>query len=263
MRCLFCKEDSQSSRSVEHILPESIGNVSHTLPQGVVCDGCNNYFARKVEKPFLECPPIALLRFEQAVPSKRGRVPSCNGILLPSAPAVLTRAPHGKPGMAMEVSEPAIRQILRAGKGTIIVPASGDGLPDGPVLSRFLAKAALEAMALRLVERSGGIEYLVDHAGLYALRDHARRGATLLWPVSVRRIYDANRVWSTESGELYQVAHEFDILKTDSDEWFFILALFGLELAMNFGGPEIAGYKRWLEEKSGASPLYSGKNATA
>jgi hypothetical protein len=54
MRCIFCKNDSSNSKSVEHIIPESLGNTTRTLPKGVVCDTCNNYFARKVEKPFLE-----------------------------------------------------------------------------------------------------------------------------------------------------------------------------------------------------------------
>lgn len=54
MRCFFCKEDSSSSKSIEHIVPESIGNKAFTLPCGYVCDKCNNYLAREVEKPFLE-----------------------------------------------------------------------------------------------------------------------------------------------------------------------------------------------------------------
>jgi hypothetical protein len=40
-----------------------------------------------------------------------------------------------------------------------------------------------------------------------------------------------------------------------------VLAVFGLELAINYGGPEIEGYTRWLEANGGTSPLYSGKNA--
>ena len=44
MRCLFCKQDSSSTKSVEHIIPESIGNKTLILPLGYVCDKCNNYF---------------------------------------------------------------------------------------------------------------------------------------------------------------------------------------------------------------------------
>ena len=52
----FCNKDSSTSRSVEHIIPESFGNTDHVLPVGVVCDACNQYFARKVERQILESP---------------------------------------------------------------------------------------------------------------------------------------------------------------------------------------------------------------
>jgi hypothetical protein len=67
MRCIFCKKDGTTSVSKEHIIPESLGNTLHTLPLGVVCDTCNDYFAREVEKPFLESEPVRSLRFEQAI----------------------------------------------------------------------------------------------------------------------------------------------------------------------------------------------------
>jgi hypothetical protein len=79
--CLFCKKESSASRSQEHIIPESLGNTKHVLPAGVVCDQCNNYFSREVEKPFLESAAVTLLRFHQAIPNKRGRVPAINGIV--------------------------------------------------------------------------------------------------------------------------------------------------------------------------------------
>jgi hypothetical protein len=61
---------------VEHIVPESLGNVEHVLPVGTVCDCCNQYFARKVERQLLESPMFRLLRANMAVPNKRGRIPT-------------------------------------------------------------------------------------------------------------------------------------------------------------------------------------------
>ena len=46
------KDPSTNSRSKEHIVPQSLGGTEHILPPGVVCDKCNNYFSRAVEKPF-------------------------------------------------------------------------------------------------------------------------------------------------------------------------------------------------------------------
>ncbi len=36
-----------------------------------VCDGCNNYLARKVEAPFMEAPYTKAARFEMQIPNKR------------------------------------------------------------------------------------------------------------------------------------------------------------------------------------------------
>jgi len=73
MRCIFCKCDSFDSKSVEHIIPESLGNKTIILRPGIVCDKCNKYFARKVDKPFLDHEGIRILRFEEGVLNKRGR----------------------------------------------------------------------------------------------------------------------------------------------------------------------------------------------
>lgn len=260
MRCLFCKLDSSASCSVEHIIPESLGNLSHTLPVGVVCDGCNNYLAREVEKPFLECAAMTLLRFHQEVPSKKGRVPPATAILAPGIPAVVRRHPKSEFRASVELPPTAIDQILRAKKGTLILPAEAH-LPAGPVVSRFLAKVALEAMAQRLLEQTEGLAYLVAETQLDSIRYHARRCDIQEWPFHSRRIYDTNAKWFDETGAEVQLVHEFDILKTDWDEWFFVLVLFGLELVINYGGPEIDGYSRWLREHDQISPLYWGKNA--
>lgn len=75
MRCIFCKADTATSRSAEHIIPESLGNDQHILPIGVVCDGCNNYFARKVEHPVLDSEMFRLIRGDMQIPNKRGIIP--------------------------------------------------------------------------------------------------------------------------------------------------------------------------------------------
>ncbi|MBO5921575.1 MAG: hypothetical protein J6Q48_04230, partial [Bacteroidaceae bacterium] len=47
MKCIFCKQESTNAKSVEHIIPETLGNKTFVLPLGMVCDQCNNYFSRK------------------------------------------------------------------------------------------------------------------------------------------------------------------------------------------------------------------------
>ena len=74
MRCIFCGNDSSTSRSVEHIVPASFGNSISTLPKGIVCDKCNNYFARKIESPFLNSEAVLQLRQELEIQNRDGKV---------------------------------------------------------------------------------------------------------------------------------------------------------------------------------------------
>lgn len=260
MRCLFCKRASDASKSKEHILPESLGNSLHTLPPRIVCDSCNNYFSREVEKPFLESEAIRSLRFAEALPSKRGRIPQLDAILTPiGSPAIVTR--HNREPLVTDVLVPAdaLPKIAEIRTGELIF-AAPPGFPIGTIMSRFLAKCALEAMVWRLLSVPGGAEYLIDEKQLDPIRDHARKGYTPIWPYHVRSLYPSNKPWVEKSGRVVQVMHEFDVLATDWGEWFFVMAIFGREFAINYGGPEIDGYERWLRENGNASPLYTGKN---
>ena len=54
------------------------------------------------------------------------------------------------------------------------------------------------------------------------------------------------------------MVHVFDILWTTQSELFLVVAIFGYELAINYGGPEIDGYIRWLSENTNVSQLYHG-----
>ena len=258
MRCIFCKEISARSRSTEHIIPESLGNRRHVLPPGVVCDRCNNYFARKVEKPFLESPSLRSLRFHQSIENKKGRVPSVAALISPNFPATLTRFPRHNIMSAL-VSPEALVEIAKSRDGYLVV--SNGAPPASQVLSRFLAKVALESMAARVVQFAEGLAYICDESQLDSLREHARCGRIAHWPVHARRIYNPDATIVGPGGTREQIMHESDFLVTPSSEWYFVLALLGLELAINLGGPEIKGYEEWLAQNNRASILYSGKNA--
>ena len=82
MKCIFCKKASSNSKSVEHIIPESLGNKNHILSKGIVCDSCNQYFATKIEKPLLESPYFVNVRSRNIIKSKKGRVPMDTGFII-------------------------------------------------------------------------------------------------------------------------------------------------------------------------------------
>jgi hypothetical protein len=259
MRCIFCRTNSSGSRSVEHVIPESLGNKRHVLRPGIVCDKCNNYFARKVEKPFLDLPSIRTLRFHQLIESKNGSVPPIVGAITPGFPARVTRLPRHDLTSIL-VSPRALTEIAQSKSAQLILPREIP-IPVGQVTSRFMAKIALESMAARLAQFPEGLAYICNETQLDPLRDHARRGRIPQWPVKTRRIYDADAAVMGPHGALVQIVHESDFLVTPAGEWYFVLALFGLEFAINLGGPEISGYEQWLTEHNHASVLYSDRNA--
>ncbi|MFI1739526.1 HNH endonuclease [Streptomyces sioyaensis] len=256
MLCLFCKKESGGSRSVEHIVPESLGNTTGTLPPGVVCDKCNNYFALKVEKPLLEDPAIVSLRFHQAVPSKKRRIPPLSGIVGPGFPVTVYRHFDGPTAGVIDIATEAFQWMAGSeGKTVLSLPNPSDEWNE-VLVSRFMAKAALESMASRLLDSPEGLSSLVDEVQLDPIREYARYDKGNLWPVSMRRIYEADKAWGDSTGEVVQRVWEWDFLHTDRGEVYFVLALFGIEFSINLGGPVVEGYRMWLEENFGRSPLY-------
>lgn len=142
MRCLFCKGDSSASRSREHIVPESLGNNEHVLEPGIVCDRCNNYFARNVEKPLLDSLYFKERRFSAVVPNKRGHVVPLDGFHLNSGTRVQIHTDS-----SAEISIRAhpdaeeaifIKTLLENSQTTLIFPIASP--PEERVLARFIGK---------------------------------------------------------------------------------------------------------------------------
>lgn len=73
MLCLFCDSNGPFS-TVEHIIPESLGNDDLVL-KGHVCDGCQRYFGKEVERFVLEKSPIAFWRTLLGITTKKGKLP--------------------------------------------------------------------------------------------------------------------------------------------------------------------------------------------
>jgi hypothetical protein len=60
--------------TVEHIIPESLGNTEDILI-GVVCDKCQNYFGKEVESYVLSKSPFAFWRVLYNIKNKKGKTP--------------------------------------------------------------------------------------------------------------------------------------------------------------------------------------------
>ena len=270
MRCVFCKTNSDASISKEHIVPESLGNIDHVLPHGWVCDGCNNYIALKVEKPFLESFYGRASRAMQEIPSKKGRIPPRIGFHPKSRTKIeIFRAEDGS-GWCVGAAEGEdekrwVQSFLNMPKGdhgSFWMPDAG--LPEADyTTSRFIAKIGFEALVFRGLKIQGWNDEIVDKPELDELRRYVRTGCpNKIWPISIRQIYPPDFLFIDVQHEPHEKLHEFmihHIPSTSGEEYYAVVAIFGVEYAINLGGPELEGYQTWLKQHGNRSPLFDAK----
>ena len=258
MKCIFCKVDTTNDRSIEHILPESLGNTEHWLPAGIVCDKCNNYFAIKIEKPLLESSYFKLNRGSQEIFNKRGRLPSVPAVFLSKSDGFGAHLSTYGDSFYFQEDKDIVKLQNLSNKNTTfkLVMQLPPEYPEPNSMDRLLAKVALEALAYKAINHSLPLDEIVDHDTLDPLRSFARYGNGKGWNYHQRSLYDINKVWQdTDTNELYQCLHEFDFLYTKDQELYFVLIIFGIEYAINMGDTDIAGYITWLKEHDDKSPL--------
>ena len=253
-RCIFCGCDSSCSKSVEHIVPESFGNKSAFLRKGIVCDKCNNYFARKVEQPFLESEPIRKLRQELQLENKKGKTiedyqyPKIgdNQVKQVSANNFLIYSTEVKTEKELETLVQEYQQYLLQSDRLFF--------EENIYLSRLLAKMALEYFVYRCGQTSEVCDYILEDDIFSSIRSYARYGERKIWSYSVRRIYARDESYK---GDVFSsISWEADFLFTELGEVYFVIGMYGIEYAINLGGPFIEGYEFWLKKNEYKSPLY-------
>ena len=72
--CLFCNAYGPY-KTIEHIIPESLGNDDLVLSDDV-CDSCQSYFGKEVERFVLSKTPIAFWRTYLGIKTKKSELPS-------------------------------------------------------------------------------------------------------------------------------------------------------------------------------------------
>jgi hypothetical protein len=73
--CLICERADGGFSSVEHPIPESLGNTSIVLPAGVVCDRCNQGVLATLDEQLVAFPALMIRRTSLGVRTKAGKVP--------------------------------------------------------------------------------------------------------------------------------------------------------------------------------------------
>lgn len=160
MRCIFCGNDSSTSKSVEHIVPASFGNSISVLPKGVVCDKCNNYFARKIESPFLNSEAVLQLRQELKIHNRDGKVANkfadlpTKNIMQISQDLHLVMSHEDKTKVEVEQAVFDYQKYLKRTDELLIKPDYN--------LSRLLAKMAVEAFVYKCLDDMNVIDYIIE-----------------------------------------------------------------------------------------------------
>ena len=75
-QCIFCRSDAGGFNTREHILPESLGGGDWAiLPDGLMCDICQNRFGSEIEQQALSDYPFSFFRVFLGIPTKKGKPP--------------------------------------------------------------------------------------------------------------------------------------------------------------------------------------------
>ena len=271
MQCVFCHKESTSSKSVEHIIPESLGNKHHFLPKGYVCDECNNYFAVKIERELLEQPYFKSMRFRNEILTKKGK-PVKEKFFFPGAmmegEVEMNRTETGS--IEISIFDDHLYEAIEAGKThTMIGPYLPE--PDYPsvIMSRFIAKCAYEFFLYNVGEEKYELcvqELLCDKTDvLKDLREYARYGKGPYWEYSQRRVYSEGDCFvRKDEGVFYEILHEMKFFTKDykryplglvEAEIYFVMTIAGIEYAICISDPSIVEYQKWIDEHNGLSPL--------
>lgn len=259
MRCIFCKQPSAKSVTVEHIVPESLGNKTHILPKGIVCDKCNNYFAVKVEKKALETDFFRNLRFRNELESKRKIVPAGDTFFpLTNQKGNISFDDKSQPNqIAINVEKETFNLILSSKIKQAYISLTADLPKNDQAISRMLAKAALEFVTTRFINKPEYFDFIVEEVAFDPIRNYARfNNKNETWPYYVRKIYDEDERFFLANGKSVDMVFECDFLSTDLGEMYFIIAFKGIEFALNIAGPSVEGYEEWLVKNNKISPLY-------
>lgn len=271
MRCIFCKNDSTNSKSVEHIVPESLGNKNNILPKRVVCDNCNTYFGSKIEKTVLEMPYFKSLRSRLLIENKKGKNSRMQGFTENGESIEIGYSIDANNTFEVVCKDDKTYNSFINSK-ELYVPLIPEPPQNNVYVSKFLGLIALEALAQRVSSIENWQEDFIENNSLDELRNFVRYGkGYAMWPYHIRRIDGENQVkFYKESNKFLEKLNEYDflILGTSSlgnemhqvDNLYFILGIMGIEYTINLTNAGLNGYFTWLSDNNNRSILQMEKS---
>lgn len=228
MECLFC-QTHQPKTTVEHIIPESLGNKDLIL-ENQVCDQCQNYFGREVENYVLNKTPIGFWRAYFGIPNKKGKLPIID-FTKPSNKKGYFPDSHSKhidakylshPDGTIEFFPPKDFETKNHEEGRIEFVMTPKTLFE---MGRFIGKIALELICLENEEYSRNI--IFDK-----IRYYSRFGSSKeLWPIFHLSVGDIQNLISVREvgNKLQKTAILYEYAFSQSDEY----TIFSLKIGVD------------------------------
>jgi len=259
-KCIFCLVPSDDSKSIEHIIPESLGNIDYVLPKGLVCDRCNQYFAIKIEKLLLDQDYFKYIRHTRDITSKKGNTVPCQGFIMHPLGGKINLYKHDD-GLSIGIDDPEIARLIQTGViNSLYIPHYTEPLPSNLILSRLLAKIAYEAFILKIHFNENLLNEAFANQPFDDLRKYARFGPQKIkfWNYHQRPLYPPEQIFhdGRAMSENFEILHEFTFHFTKENQLLFVIALFGIEYVINMQNPTETLYEVILEERKGKSPLF-------
>lgn len=181
--CLYCRSAGPFT-TVEHVIPESLGNDELILKEGV-CDKCQSYFGKEVEQYVLSKTPIGVWRTLIGIKTKKGRLPAVDisqaNKVKGNLPDTLWRhddigfAAHSDGSTSVDITDDSMVRSLLGGRkhqfNLVLTPKKLS------MLGRFLGKVGLGVLAVS--DFDAALNPKFDR-----IRKYARFGSsTDIWPI--------------------------------------------------------------------------------
>ncbi len=270
MKCIFCKNNSSNSKSVEHIIPESLGNKSQVLQKGIVCDSCNSYFGNKIEKIVLEMSYFKSLRSRIMIENKKGKIPKIPGFTKSKNEVEISFLQDRDRTIEIIYKDEKTLQCLLKDK-EVYIPIIPEPPQNSSDVSKFIGKIALEALAKRVSSANDWQNDFVKNDALDELRYFVRFGKSYqLWPYHIRRIDSEFQVkYDPKTDKYNEKLNEYDFLIPDNptkegefikmDNLYFVMGIMGIEYTINLTNAGLDRYINWLSENQNKSILQMQK----
>lgn len=248
MSCIFCGSNGPFN-TIEHIIPESLGNTDDLLNNGV-CDKCQSYIGKEIENYVLNNSPFAFWRVIYGIKTKKGKTPFYD-ISQTSKGKIPDNHSFSDKGLviypANNLSEDIIeveitdenllKDILSGEKKSIKIVVTPKMLIH---MGRFLGKMALEFYYKRFGKKVYNKEF-------DAIRNYVRYGTTNeIWPILHGNLnesllyFQQDEIQTTETRTIYRYGL-FKLTKINANMFLFDIGSdrFGIIFDMKFPPPDI------------------------